>query len=190
VGLIYGQVMLQVLLLSVLLGQSTVYSTERVKEFVSERSKLLGNPLNDADALALAASVVVQASVTPVPLTLAVIETESKYVRKAKSQRACKGYMQLADGTAKAVAQRLNLLTYNIYDPKDNILLGTALLKVLIDEQKGNRARALTIYNAGWGGYIARGKKISGYAKAVLKRVKKLAKLLSYSDKNQLTSNQ
>jgi soluble lytic murein transglycosylase-like protein len=172
--------MLNVILLSALLGQMTpIYSPTRVREVVLERAHLLGSPISDMEADVLAASVINNHRAVPVPLTLAVIEIESKYVRKAKSTKSCKGYMQLSGGTARTIAKRLQLNAYDTYHARDNILLGTYYLKLLTEEQKGDQAKALTIYNAGWGGYVARKKKISGYAKAVLARAKKLAHLLT-----------
>jgi soluble lytic murein transglycosylase-like protein len=134
--------------------------------------------MSDTEADVLAASVINNSRSVPIPLTLAVIEIESKYVRKAKSTKSCKGYMQLSGGTARTIAKRLRLNAYDTYHARDNILLGTYFLKLLTEEQKGDEAKALTIYNAGWGGYVARKKKISGYARAVLDRAKKLAKIL------------
>jgi len=169
---------IQAILITALLGQSVEYSPVRVREVVLERAHLLGNPLSEVEAGILAANVINNHRNVPIPLTLAVIEIESRYVRKAKSTKSCKGYMQLSGGTAKTIAKRLQLNAYNTYHARDNILLGTSFLKLLTEEQKGDQAKALTIYNAGWGGYVSRGKKISKYAKAVLARAKKLTRLL------------
>jgi hypothetical protein len=77
-------------------------------------------------------------------LVRALIEVESNYKARAKSQRGAMGLMQLMPAIAREYSVR------NPYDPKANIAAGVKHLKSLID-RLGGVDLALAAYNAGEG---------------------------------------
>jgi soluble lytic murein transglycosylase-like protein len=149
----------------------------QVKELITQRSHLLGFPLNEPEVDALVDATLEERGSIALPLILAVIEIESKYDRKGKSKKACKGFMQLSHGTAKSMAKRLGLGRFDVYHTKTNVMLGVRYLAALLQEN-GTILKALTVYNMGWKNYAKRGKKPNGYAYFVVKRSNKIGKLL------------
>ncbi|MDR3021836.1 MAG: lytic transglycosylase domain-containing protein, partial [Clostridiales bacterium] len=83
-------------------------------------------------------------------LIRAVIWTESKYDRLACSRVGAKGVMQLMPSTAQWLAKRQGLVDYDLYNAKDNIVLGVSYLNYLI-EIYDDTLVALAAYNAGPG---------------------------------------
>ena len=130
----------------------------------------------------LAEAVIEESGSISIPLILATIEIESKYDRKGKSKKKCKGLMQLSKGTADTMRKRLGLAKQDIYDIGYNVKLGVNYLAALLEEND-SIGKALTIYNRGSKSFISHGKRISGYALSVLKKAKLIGKLL----KNDLT---
>ncbi len=82
-------------------------------------------------------------------LIYAVMRQESFFDPYAVSVARARGLMQLIDSTAQYMAKREGIRLRNIYDPETNIMLGTAYLRYLIDEWKGDLVKALASYNAG-----------------------------------------
>lgn len=78
-------------------------------------------------------------------LVRALIQVESNYKPKARSNRGAMGLMQLMPSTAREYKVR------NPYDPKANIAAGVRHLKTLIDRWGGSLEMALASYNAGEG---------------------------------------
>ena len=76
-------------------------------------------------------------------LVRALIQVESNYQARARSQRGAMGLMQLMPSTAREYKVR------NPYDPKSNIAAGVKHLKSLID--RWGVELALAAYNAGEG---------------------------------------
>jgi soluble lytic murein transglycosylase-like protein len=76
-------------------------------------------------------------------LVRALIQVESNYHARARSQKGAMGLMQLMPSTARAYNVR------NPYDPKSNIAAGVKHLKSLID--RWGVEIALAAYNAGEG---------------------------------------
>ncbi len=89
---------------------------------------------------------------TPRALSLSIIRQESTFNPKARSPADAFGLMQLTPETAKTTADQFGI-TYsqyqNLYDPKTNILLGTALLSDLLNKHQGNLIKVAAAYNAG-----------------------------------------
>lgn len=77
-------------------------------------------------------------------LVTAVIHNESGFVKSALSPKGAIGLMQVMPGTAAKYGN------YNLYDPKDNITVGTKHLAYLMNKYK-YLPHALAAYNAGEG---------------------------------------
>jgi hypothetical protein len=78
-------------------------------------------------------------------LVRAVIQIESGYNHRARSNKGAMGLMQLMPATAVELAVR------NPYDADDNLRGGTAYLRQMIDAFHGSLEMALAAYNAGPG---------------------------------------
>jgi len=81
-------------------------------------------------------------------LIWAVMRQESLFDPWAISPSGAKGLMQLMDYTAREVSQRYRIPN-RVFSPRENILLGTAYLKEMIELWNGDWIRALASYNAG-----------------------------------------
>ncbi|WPM32998.1 lytic transglycosylase domain-containing protein [Hydrogenobacter sp. T-2] len=84
-------------------------------------------------------------------LIYAVMRQESLFDPYAVSVANARGLMQVIDSTAQYVARREGIRIRNIYDPETNITLGTAYLRYLSDQWRGDLVRTLASYNAGPG---------------------------------------
>jgi hypothetical protein len=78
-------------------------------------------------------------------LVRAVIQVESGYNHRARSNKGAMGLMQLMPGTATELA------VADPYDADQNLRGGTAYLRRLIDAFRGSLEMALAAYNAGPG---------------------------------------
>lgn len=85
-------------------------------------------------------------------LVYAVINVESSFNPRAKSNKGATGLMQLMPSTAKWCADNLKIdyTDEMLYDPSYNIRLGAYYLRYLLDKF-GSETLALTAYNAGEG---------------------------------------
>ena len=84
----------------------------------------------------------------------AVIRQESAFIQDARSPTGALGLMQLMPRTASSTARMLKMgrpKTNKILQPETNIRLGTAYLRVVLDELWQNRILATAAYNAGPG---------------------------------------
>ncbi|MEJ2529423.1 MAG: transglycosylase SLT domain-containing protein, partial [Gammaproteobacteria bacterium] len=84
----------------------------------------------------------------------AVIRQESAFIQDARSPTGALGLMQLMPRTARSTARMLKMghpKTDKILQPETNIRLGTAYLRVVLDELWQNRILATAAYNAGPG---------------------------------------
>jgi len=81
-------------------------------------------------------------------LVQALIQVESNYMPRARSNKGAMGLMQLMPATAREYKVR------NAYDPKSNIDAGVKKLKGLLEKWGGDVRLALAAYNAGEGAVI------------------------------------
>lgn len=86
----------------------------------------------------------------PPSLVFAVINVESGFDDKAVSDKGAEGLMQITPSTADFIADRLYVKTYDIFDPKDNILFGCYYLNYL-KRRFSSLDIAVIAYNAGEG---------------------------------------
>ena len=81
-------------------------------------------------------------------LVQALIQVESNYKPRARSNKGAMGLMQLMPATAREYKVR------NAYDPKSNIDAGVQKLKGLLEKWGGDVRLALAAYNAGEGAVL------------------------------------
>jgi soluble lytic murein transglycosylase-like protein len=100
-------------------------------------------------------------------LIRSVVEAESSFDALALSRVGAMGLMQLMPDTAEAFG------VLNPFDPRENIMAGTRLLKELLTEHHGNLALTLASYNAGsgvvarYGGRVPPFKETKNYVKRI-----------------------
>jgi peptidoglycan lytic transglycosylase len=85
-------------------------------------------------------------------LVAALIRQESLFDAEARSTANAIGLMQLLPATGEREAARLGLADFHtsrLLDPADNVLLGTAYLRELLDRYPDDLPRVLAAYNAG-----------------------------------------
>lgn len=91
----------------------------------------------------------------PVPLVIAVITQESGGNSKVVSSAGAIGLMQVEPGTAQTIASAVGLspsaVMQELYNPTDNVELGTYYLHYCLSLFGGNMALAAAAYNAGPG---------------------------------------
>jgi len=100
-------------------------------------------------------------------LIRSVVEAESSFDALALSKAGAMGLMQLMPETAAAFG------VLNPFDPRENIMAGTRLLKELLTEHHGNLPLTLASYNAGsgvvarYGGVVPPFKETKNYVKRI-----------------------
>ena len=78
-------------------------------------------------------------------LVAAVVEAESRFKHRARSQVGAQGLMQLMPKTGRWMGAR------NLYDPAQNVDAGAKYLKYLQERFDGNLTKTIAAYNAGEG---------------------------------------
>jgi soluble lytic murein transglycosylase-like protein len=78
-------------------------------------------------------------------LVAAVVETESRFRTRARSQVGAKGLMQLMPRTGRWMGAR------NLYDPEQNVDAGAKYLQYLSRRFDGDQTKIIAAYNAGEG---------------------------------------
>lgn len=84
-------------------------------------------------------------------LVTALIRQESRFEPQIRSSAGAAGLMQVMPSTADWIAEQINLDTFNLDDPDDNIKLGTWYLDFTHREYSDNSLFAVASYNAGPG---------------------------------------
>jgi soluble lytic murein transglycosylase len=85
-------------------------------------------------------------------LVFGLIHQESRFVSNARSPVGASGLMQIMPPTARWTAQRIGLRNFKPQDINDqltNVRIGTAYLKMVIDDFEGSLPLAVAAYNAG-----------------------------------------
>jgi len=84
-------------------------------------------------------------------LVAALIRQESLFDPQARSSANAIGLMQLLPATGQRTASEIgrDFAVQRLVDPEENVTLGTAYLRKLLDRYAGNTPRALAAYNAG-----------------------------------------
>jgi soluble lytic murein transglycosylase-like protein len=121
-------------------------------------------PEHAYDAIIREAAVIHGVSAT---LIRSVVEAESAFDSSAMSRAGAMGLMQLMPETADAFG------VVNPFDPRENIMAGTRLLKELLTQYRGNVPLTLAGYNAGsgvvarYGGRVPPFKETKNYVKRI-----------------------
>jgi soluble lytic murein transglycosylase len=84
-------------------------------------------------------------------LLISVARQESKFDPETKSSVGALGLMQVIPTTAQFAAAKIDLPTYSLTNPADNIKLGSWYLAHVHDQVKNNSLLAIAGYNAGPG---------------------------------------
>jgi len=82
---------------------------------------------------------------------MAIARRESAFFPEARSPVGAMGLMQVMPATGRHVAKSLDrpYQSSDLYDVEDNVMLGSAYYRQLLDRFDGNRIFALAAYNAG-----------------------------------------
>ncbi|MBM3266591.1 MAG: lytic transglycosylase domain-containing protein [Candidatus Sericytochromatia bacterium] len=114
----------------------------------------------------------------PADLIAGIVYVESRFNPKAVSHKGAIGLMQLLPSTARPLARKLGLKSYDLTDPETNLLLGTFFLKDRLREYDGDINAALSYYNGGRRTMISRGNyRNRGYITSVLRQSRRYAPL-------------
>jgi soluble lytic murein transglycosylase-like protein len=93
----------------------------------------------------------------PVPLIRAVIKVESDYDPRVVSAFNARGLMQLMPIVVEEMGVR------NVHDPRENILGGTRLLRILANTYDGDLVKTIAAYHAGRGSLAKYGNNVPPY---------------------------
>ena len=127
--------------------QLCINTAERTRSEVDVR---LRYPMPFADEITSAA----RAQGLEPALVFGLIRQETRFMPQLKSSVGASGLMQVMPATARYVAKKINLPWDNpalISDPATNLKLGTAYLRMVLDDLNGSQAMAAAAYNAGPG---------------------------------------
>ncbi len=127
--------------------QLCINTAERTRNEVDVR---LRYPMPFADDITSAARA---AGLEPA-LVFGLIRQETRFMPQLKSSVGASGLMQVMPTTARWVAKKIGMAWDNpalISDPATNLKLGTAYLKLVLDDLGGSQAMAAAAYNAGPG---------------------------------------
>lgn len=93
----------------------------------------------------------------PISLLRAVIKVESDYDPRVVSVFGARGLMQLMPAVVKDMG------VHNVHDPRENILGGTRLLRILANRYDGDLVLTIAAYHAGVGSLAKYGDKVPPY---------------------------
>jgi soluble lytic murein transglycosylase-like protein len=93
----------------------------------------------------------------PAPLIRAVIKVESDYDPRVVSAVGARGLMQLMPDVVDDMG------VHDAHDPRENILGGTRLLRILANHYQGDLVRTIAAYHAGMGSLARYGDNVPPY---------------------------
>jgi hypothetical protein len=93
----------------------------------------------------------------PEPFIRAVIHVESDYDPRVVSSAGARGQMQLMPAVEK------DMRVGNVFDPRENILGGTRLLRILANRYEGDLVLTIAAYHAGPGSLAKYGNQVPPY---------------------------
>jgi soluble lytic murein transglycosylase-like protein len=93
----------------------------------------------------------------PEPFIRAVIHVESDYDPRVVSSAGARGLMQLMPAVEK------DMRVGNVFDPRENILGGTRLLRILANRYEGDLVLTIAAYHAGPGSLAKYGNQVPPY---------------------------
>jgi soluble lytic murein transglycosylase-like protein len=131
------------------------------------------------DGMISTASALTQEYDLPAGLLLAVAEVESDFNPDCRTGK-CHGLMQIHSGYAKEYAALAGLDSYDLFDYRDSMRIGAAMLADYIDRYEGDLHFALMCYNLGeWGAKAKRkdGVETTGYSRKVVGKIERYAVL-------------
>ena len=135
----------------------------------SKPARTINEPSSASERFALYAPYVREAAATyklPEAFIRAVMRVESAFRYKAVSSAGAQGLMQLMPGTAREMG------VHDSFDPRQNIMGGSKLLRLLANRFDGDFAKVLSAYHAGSGAVRAKGgipyEATEGYVRAVM----------------------
>ena len=105
----------------------------------------------------------------------AVICAESGFDASASSSKGAIGLMQVMPKTGEWIADKLGMGSFDLYRPEDNIKIGCAYLKLLL-EQYDSKYLALCAYNAGEGrvdGWLAKSSTVEEFRSLLFEETSK-----------------
>ncbi|HLU66166.1 MAG TPA: transglycosylase SLT domain-containing protein [Kofleriaceae bacterium] len=120
----------------------------------------------------------------PEPLIRAVIKVESDYDPAVVSSAGARGLMQLMP----AVVSDMGIT--QVHDPRENILAGTRLLRLLANRYDGDLVRTIAAYHAGpgalarYGGEVPPYPRTRRYLRRVLERYRQYAERAAGGDRS------
>ena len=85
----------------------------------------------------------------PEALLSGLVRSESLFQPEVVSSAGAVGLAQLMPATAEETARRLRLTEYDVRNPSDNLTLGAAYFRRILDNQSGRFMPAIFSYNAG-----------------------------------------
>jgi len=83
-------------------------------------------------------------------LVASIIRAESNFRHDAVSHKGAIGLMQIMPSTAEFIAKKLEIESYDLRNPRDNIRMGTFYIRYLLN-RFGDTRTAIMAYNAGEG---------------------------------------
>jgi soluble lytic murein transglycosylase len=124
-----------------------INTSERTKSFVDMEQRF---PMPFRDAVVRRAG---EIGLDPA-YVYGLIRQESRFIMDARSHVGASGLMQVMPATARWTARKIGLANFSVDQLNDhatNIAIGTAYLKLALDDFDGSQALAAAAYNAGPG---------------------------------------
>ncbi|MCX7633295.1 MAG: lytic transglycosylase domain-containing protein, partial [Turneriella sp.] len=143
-----------------LYGVKMYLREKKFAPFVAELPPLLRDMLYPRPFTELVMRYSARAGFEPAEV-FALIRQESQFFPQAVSVANARGLMQLLPATARQLARQEKLTQFDLFDPQDNIRLGTAFLRQLRQNYAADFLAIAIAYNAGPGRLLEWRKKLN-----------------------------